>query len=85
MVDIEINARFSLFLISRLTQSCVCILKSVNINNQSDLSEAGKLKIETTETGEKSSLILKNWFLICLYFWCHINSTNVLDWTSVIV
>ena len=54
MVDIEINARFSLFLISRLTQSCVCILKSVNITNQSDLSEAGKLKIENTETGVKS-------------------------------
>ena len=61
MVDIEINARFSLFLISRLTQSCVCILKSVNINNQSDLSEAGKLKIENTETGVKSK------FLLCSY------------------
>ena len=56
MVDIEINARFSLFLISRLTQSCVCILKSVNINNQSDLSEAGKLKIETTETDGREEL-----------------------------
>ena len=62
MVDIEINARFSLFLISRLTQSCVCILKSVNnLTNQSDLSEAGKLKIENTETGVKSK------FLLCSY------------------